>query len=183
MRKAKDYEKDYEEDYIEEVKKNLKSDIDRAENYSIVTSEVDDKNNELAFYALSINSISQLTPKINKPKSITNLRISHWNSLISSEGIEKFLNVEILDLSSNQLETFKAYGLVKLIHLNLSWNSLREVPVIKMLTKLQSLDLSHNRISNLNAFQDLSIRSNNQLSDVNLNDNLIWDFQEVVKLK
>lgn len=77
MRKAKDYEKDYEEDYKEEVKKNLKADIDKAEYYSVETSEADLKNNELAFYALPINNITQLISKVEKPKSIINFRISH----------------------------------------------------------------------------------------------------------
>ena len=59
MRKAKDYEKDYEEDFIDEVKKNLKSDIEKAETQSFDQTDLDLKANEIAFYALSINNISQ----------------------------------------------------------------------------------------------------------------------------
>ena len=84
--------------------------------------ESDDFADNKTFYALSITSINELIPHISNVKTITELKVSHCDSLIKTDGISKLINLRILDLSFNQLEEFNHTGLNNLVSLNLSCN-------------------------------------------------------------
>ena len=85
-------------------------------------TESDDFADNKTFYALSITSINELIPHISNVKTINELKVSHCDSLIKTDGISKLTNLRILDLSFNQLEEFNHTGLNNLVSLNLSCN-------------------------------------------------------------
>ena len=180
---ASAFERAYEEDFSDFGDKKKDIDFERIEEESVQLTESDTSPGDITFYAQNIKSVAELLPKIKQSKSIKRLTVSHCNSLTSVEGLDKLPNLEYLDLSLNQVESFsKSHGLVKLVYLNLNCNSLKEVPYLKAFTKLKAINLSHNRISDLSPFAELAKKSNNVLSEINLDDNLVCDIAEVMKL-
>ena len=99
------------------------------------TSELSSESME--FYALDIKSISELESKVSNKRSLKVLKLMHWNSLVSTQGIEEYVNLEHLDLSLNQLESFEWDSLPDLMFLNLSWNSIIQAPNLKNFSELK----------------------------------------------
>ena len=132
----------------------------------------------MEFYALDIQSISELEDRISNKSNLKVLKLMHWNSLTSSQGIDDYINIEHLDLSLNQLESFEAEKLWDLIILNLSCNSIKQAPNLKNFWMLKIIDLSHNRITDLSPFLELSVKKN-WLAEINLDDNMISDIDQV----
>lgn len=156
---------------------DLFQDLDK----SVKESDAGVGSETATFYALDIKDLNELIPKVTNPSEIKVLKVMHWNSLVSSEGIDDFVNVERLELSSNELTWFSATKLEDLAYLSLSWNYLQEAPNLKIFRELIFIDLSHNRIEDLSPFEELS-RYQNRLSEVNLNDNLISNLDQIMNL-
>lgn len=72
-------------------------------------------------------------------------------------GVENLINLQIFDLSSNQITDISALkGLTKLQQLNLSSNQITNITALKGLINLQKLDLSSNEIKDISALKGLT---------------------------
>lgn len=123
--------------------------------------EEEAQGQELSFYALDINSISDLIQSQNllqyQNSLITSLRIMHCEQFCNINGIQiqMFQNLSELNLSSNNIEDISELSILKKVKtLNLSCNLITQIRGLEnMLRSLEKLILSHNRIISLDFFK------------------------------
>lgn len=113
----------------------------------------------------NITSISELSDLASLP-NLVELAIFDSN-LTNLDGIEKFTNLEILYIDSNQIEDYsKLNELSNLKVLGISENNLTNINMVENLTNLEELQAYNNKI------EDISILNNNtNIKSLNLNGN------------
>ncbi|ORX87418.1 outer arm dynein light chain 1 [Anaeromyces robustus] len=105
----------------------------------------------------NINTIKDIKCSYNEQKNINSITLHSNNIKVIEQGIlHKFINLTILDLSSNQIE--KIQGLEKLYNLkilNLSNNKIKIIEGLSELRALSKLLLAYNNIKTLEGFVQL----------------------------
>jgi len=116
------------------------------------------------------------------------------------KGVEKFRNIEVLDLSWNEIPEIKGLDFPNLEYLNLSHNQISSTQGLESLSNLCLLDLSFNQISeiarleNLPMLIKLNLRHNqirslkglaslSNLQELDMNDNMILETTGIKPLK
>ncbi|XP_066057163.1 centriolin isoform X2 [Chamaea fasciata] len=97
------------------------------------------------------------------------------------ENLEKCSNLEVLNLSNNQIEKIeKLDKLLKLRELNLSHNRISKIEGIEHLQNLQKLNLAGNKIEHIPLWVGKKLRS---LRSLNLKQNKVSSLHDIAKLK
>ena len=107
-------------------------------------------------------------------EAVTDLNVS-TKAIADVSGIEAFINVVALDMSSNQIPTIDLSNLVKLETLNLSDNALVQLD-IDLNVNLMTLEADNNALVAIDLNQNLNLEhmslTNNDLIAVNFSQNL-----------
>lgn len=125
------------------------------------------------------NLIKQDATEITEADALklTSFKYSYkYNHFIKDlNGIEKFTNLTLLDLSGNDIsEITPLAGLTNLTNLNLTSNKITDITPLKNLTKMEQLFLISNKISDISPIKDLTrltsllLSNNNKISNINL---------------
>lgn len=138
------------------------------------------EDERIDLFACKYNKIDEI-PEIKKIdyNIIKEISINH-SSIKNLFGIEKFSQIIMLNLSSNQLTLMSSNNTVNLKYLkilNLSCNYLTNTNGIENLISLEEADFSHNKIKNISSFALLSNKSNLCLVSLKLEDNLLEDLE------
>lgn len=138
------------------------------------------EDERIDLFACKYNKIDEI-PEIKKIdyNIIKEIAINH-SSIKNLFGIEKFSQIIVLNLSSNQLTLMSSNNTVNLKYLkilNLSCNYLTNTNGIENLISLEEADFSHNKIKNISSFALLSNKSNLCLTSLKLEDNLLEDLE------
>ena len=108
-------------------------------------------NEEFSLISPTTESIRQIK-KLNQPfyKNILSLKIVNSDYLTKMDGIEKFVKLVDLNLSSNMIQQIKHLSPLRLLkRLDLSANRIRVISGLKGLYNLEYLNLSGNKIVSL----------------------------------
>lgn len=131
---------------------------------------------KIDIFACKYNKIDEIPEvKKNDNYNVREISINH-SSIKNLFGIEKFSQLIVLNLSSNQINLMSSSNTLNLKYLkiiNLSCNYLTNTNGIENLISLEEADFSHNKITNINSFSLLSNKSNLSLKSLKLEDNLL----------
>lgn len=134
----------------------------------------------IGFQNTSIDKIKELSHP--KYKDIKILRVVNSDFLRSTEGIQKFVKLKTLNLSSNMIERIENLDpLAELQSLDLSANRIRVISGLNNLRNLRKLNLSGNKIVSLRGILPFA-RQNDKLSFLDLSGNNLRDVNELVIL-
>lgn len=112
---------------------------------------------------------------VNDPLSITDLDISN-NSITDVTGLERFVNLENLNASNNQLASINVSEFDNLQTLNVAQNQLTTLDITNS-TALTSLTVNNNQLTTLDVTNNTALISlivnNNQLTGLNVSNNTV----------
>uniref|UniRef100_T1IV79 U2A'/phosphoprotein 32 family A C-terminal domain-containing protein n=1 Tax=Strigamia maritima TaxID=126957 RepID=T1IV79_STRMM len=92
---------------------------------------------------------------------------------------DRLTRLHTLELRGNKLETMSGFNLPYLRHLYLAENKIKQLNGIDSLIRIKLLHLRSNNIDNLDGFSNKMTK----LTYLNLRDNKLSDFNEIIKLK
>ena len=135
---------------------------------------------EISKYIISKNDEeNEITIKQKDIERITYLMLYNY-SITNLSGIENFVNLESLDVSTNEIENLTCLkDLYKLTYLYVDYNKINNIEQIMSLTNLESLELSYNNLNDINYIDTLKYIKNlyismNQISDISPLNNLVY---------
>lgn len=152
--------------------------------------------NETVFKVADLNGDGEIS--LDEAEQIVELKLKH-GSIISLNGIEKFINLELLNCSNNQINDFKINELTNLKSLDCSNNQIVTIDLL-MYKELEELNCSNNLLhylntkdlnnlitlsANNNQISNLILPQNNTLESINIANNKInyFDFSNEMNLE
>ena len=137
---------------------------------------------KLELYAKENEVLEEIEEIITSDKVDTNYLLINHSSLKSMQGIQDFTNLLVLDLSSNEIQnmtTSLTYNLKSLKRINMSCNHLSSLNGIENLVNLEEANFSHNKIVNIESLIGLSNKTNRNLKNLQIEDNLLADVKQL----